>query len=75
MSWNSFIAQVAEDQANSLVFGGPRRISGPAQHALYYPRPHPALPLPLPLCRPAPMPPCLGPGPRSLTWFAPARGP
>ena len=33
MSWNSFIAQVAEDQANSLVFGGPRRISGPAQHA------------------------------------------
>jgi len=33
MSWNSFIAQVAEDQANALVFGTSRRITGPAQHA------------------------------------------
>jgi hypothetical protein len=33
MSWNSFIKQVAEDKANVLVFGGPRRITGPAQHA------------------------------------------
>ena len=33
MSWNSFIAQVAEDQANALVFGGGTSIQGGAQHA------------------------------------------
>ena len=33
MSWNSFIKQVAEDQANALVFGTGRRITGSAQHA------------------------------------------
>ena len=33
MSWNSFIAQVAEDRANAQVFGSARRITGAAQHA------------------------------------------
>ena len=33
MSWNSFIAQVAEDQANALVFGHDRRITGVGQAA------------------------------------------
>ena len=33
MSWNSFIQQVAEDHANAQVFGRPRRITSPAQHA------------------------------------------
>jgi hypothetical protein len=33
MSWNSFIAQVAEDQANAQVFGHSRRITGAGQAA------------------------------------------
>jgi hypothetical protein len=33
MSWNSFIAQVAEDQANARVFGHSRRITGIGQAA------------------------------------------
>ena len=33
MSWNSFIAQVAEDQANALVFGRQRQITGVGQAA------------------------------------------
>ena len=33
MSWNSFIQQVCEDKASAIVFGGPTRITGAAQHA------------------------------------------
>ena len=33
MSWNSFIAKVAEDRARATVFGRPRALTGAAQHA------------------------------------------